>query len=64
MKININKIILMTLYSVAIALGAFASAVALLTHNEFLKYALLTITYVTGIMLVRVRRKYPLMLNK
>lgn len=64
MKINIKKVILMVLYSIAIALSAFASAVSLLTNNEFLKYALLTITYIIGVMFVRVRRKYPLMLKK
>lgn len=64
MKINIKKVILMVLYSIAIALSAFASAVSLLTNNDFLKYALLTITYIAGVMFVRVRRKYPLMLKK
>ena len=54
----------MILYSIAIALSAFASAVSLLTNNDFLKYALLTITYIAGVMFVRVRRKYPLMLKK
>lgn len=64
MKINIKKVILMLLYSIAIALGAFASAVSLLTRNEFLEYLLLTITYIIGIMFVRVRRKYPLIIKK
>ena len=64
MKINIKKVILMILYSIAIALSAFASTISLLTNNDFLKYALLSLTFVIGIMLVRVRRKYPLMLKK
>ena len=64
MKINIKKVILMILYSIASALSAFASVVSLLTNNDFLKYALLSLTFIIGIMLVRVRRKYPLMLEK
>lgn len=64
MKINIKKVVLMILYSIAISLGAFASSVALLTNNDLLKYSLLLITYFSGIMLVRVRRKYPLIVKK
>lgn len=64
MKINIKKVVLMILYSIAISLGAFSSSVALLTNNDLLKYSLLLITYFSGIMLVRVRRKYPLIVKK
>ncbi len=64
MKINAKKVILMVLYSIAIALGSFASALSLLTHNDFFKFALLTITYILGIRLVQVRYKYPLIVNK
>ncbi|MCI8778951.1 MAG: hypothetical protein HFI87_07370 [Bacilli bacterium] len=64
MKINVKKVILMILSSIGIGLGCFASAVSLLTRNQFLEYFLLTLTYLTGIVLVRVRRKYPLMVEK
>ena len=64
MKINIKKIILIILYCIAIGRGAFASSIALLTNNKALEYTLLIITYLMGIMLVRVRRKYPLMIKK
>ena len=64
MKINAKKVILMVLYSIAIALGSFASALSLLTHNDLFKFALLTITYILGIRLVQVRYKYPLIVNK
>ncbi|MCI9433885.1 MAG: hypothetical protein HFI86_01235 [Bacilli bacterium] len=64
MKINVKKVILMVLYSIGVGLGCFASAVSLLTRNQFLEYFLLTLTYLTGIVLVRVRRKYPLILEK
>lgn len=64
MKINIKKVILMVLYCIVIGLGAFASSISLLTNNKILEYTLLIITYLTGIMLVRVRRKYPLMIKK
>lgn len=64
MKINIKKVILMVLYCIAIGLGAFASSISLLTNNKILEYTLLIITYLMGIMLVRVRRKYPLMIKK
>lgn len=64
MKINIKKVVLMILYGVAIALGAFASSIALLTDYEILKYVLLILTYLTGISFVRIRRKYPLFLHK
>lgn len=64
MKINIKKIILIILYCIAIGLGAFASSIALLTNNKALEYTLLIITYLMGIMLVRIRRKYPLMIKK
>ena len=64
MKINVKKVVLMILCSIGIGLGCFASAISLLTHNDFLKYFLLSLTYFTGIMLVRIRRKYPLMIKK
>lgn len=64
MKINVKKIVLMVLYAIGIGLGCFASAISLLTRNQFLEYFLLTLTYLTGIMLVKIRRKYPLMLKK
>ncbi len=64
MKINIKKVILILLYCIAIALGSFASAISLLTNNAVLEYSLLTLTYILGVMLVRVRRKYPLLIKK
>ncbi len=64
MKINIGKVILIILYLIAIGLGIFASSISLLTNNKILEYTLLIITYLTGIMLVRVRRKYPIFIKK
>ncbi len=64
MKLNINKCILMILIGVAIGLGCFASSLSLLTDNHALSYALLFITYLTGIFFVKIRNKYPLFINK
>lgn len=64
MKINVKKVILMLLHCIAIGLSSFASAISLLTNNYLLEYALLFLTYFIGVMLVRVRRKYPLMIKK
>lgn len=64
MKINVKKVILMILLSIGIGLGCFASAVSLLTRNQFLEYFLLTLTYLMGIILISIRRKYPLMVEK
>ena len=38
MKINIGKVILIILYSIAIGLGIFASSISLLTNNKILEY--------------------------
>lgn len=64
MKINIKKVILMVLYCIAIGLGIFASSISLLTNNKVLEYTLLIITYFSGVMLVKVRRKYSLFIQK
>lgn len=64
MKINVKKVVLMILSSIGIGLGCFASAISLLTRNQFLEYFLLTLTYLTGIMLVHIKRKYSLMIKK
>lgn len=64
MKINVNKIILMSLIGVAIALECFASSLSLLTNNTILSVVLLTITYATGIYFVKIRNKYELVLEK
>lgn len=64
MKINVNKIILMSLIGVAIALECFASSLSLLTNNTILSVILLTITYMTGIYFVKIRNKYKLILEK
>lgn len=64
MKINVNKIILMSLIGVAIALECFASSISLLTNNTILSVVLLTITYMTGIYFVKIRNKYELVLEK
>lgn len=60
MKININKIILMTLIGIAIGIGCFASSISLLTNNTLLSICLLILTYMTGIYFVKVRNKYEL----
>ena len=60
MKINGNKVILMTLIGVAIGLGCFASSLSLLTNNTVLSVTLLSLTYITGIYFVNIRNKYEL----
>ena len=60
MKLNIRKVLLMTLMGIGIGLGSFASALSLLTQNKLLSYVLLTVTYLTGIYFVKVRNKYNL----
>ena len=60
MKINGNKVILMTLIGVAIGLGCFASSLSLLTNNTVLSVTLLSLTYITGIYFVKIRNKYEL----
>jgi hypothetical protein len=54
----------MLLACFGIALGCFASAVSLLTNNTVLEVFLLSLTYFEGILLVNVRRKYPILKKK
>lgn len=64
MKLNINKIIYLVLCSVGIALGCFASALALIANIEWMTYLLLFITYFMGTKLITIKNKYPLYLKK
>lgn len=63
-SLNINKLCFLILNSVGIGLGSFASAISLLTNNIYLESFLLLNTYFLGILLVYIRRKYPLFKEK
>ena len=59
-KLNFNKVIFMILCCIGIGLGIVASVISLLTKNMPLQVMLLSLTYLLGIILVNVRRKYKL----
>ncbi len=59
-KLNLNKIVFMFICCIGIGLGCFASAISLLTKNILLQIMLLSLTYLLGIILVNIRKKYPL----
>lgn len=64
MKLNVNKILYITINSIGIALGCIASSLILILNNSIYSYIMLFITYLMGINLVNIRNKYPLLLKK
>ena len=64
MKLNINKITFIVLTCIGIGFGCVTASISLLTSNHVLSGLLLAITYLLGIKLVDVRRKYPLLIKK
>ncbi len=64
MKLNYNKIIYLTLHSVAVGLLIILSCLLLFTNYVMYTYLSFFTTYALGILLIKKIHKYPLWIQK